>query len=314
MNAATRGRRCGARQRGAVTAIMTLILLAVIGYILVIALNLAASDVYDTAAQEASTEALFLAESGLERAGKRLQTTACASLVPDPDQSLGGGSFSTPSSSIVSALCRVRVAGSVRQAVRTIEGDFSSGGFVEHFPSQVDFTANWTVAVTIDTNPGASTKGYGTLYGNAPGSSGGHIFGRPSASGSNDRLQFAATRSLGTETFTAVSGVPVNIGFYWRKTNSNTGGGRPHILRFNLMDTTGATYLVWEDTVRRNMATWQAESIALVPAPAMIGKTINRIQLFFDLHEQGNQSIGGGFDFITLGGVTLKAWREIVSP
>ncbi len=125
---APRAKRCVARQRGAVTAIMTLILLAVIGYILVIALNMAGSDVYDTAAQNSSTEALFLAESGVERAGKRFAATPgqCNSdgLQEAPIELVAGSSktFEILTSTRTSATeCTIRARGKVGAFQRTIE-------------------------------------------------------------------------------------------------------------------------------------------------------------------------------------------------
>jgi len=119
-----------ARQRGIATLMAVLFLLFVIGVTLVIALQMAGSDVYDSAAQNQSVEALFLAESAIERTAQRLSGTACASLGTEGPINLGSGSFSvvTPAPYVDSGLCRVRVTGSVGKITRTVDSWFSGGG------------------------------------------------------------------------------------------------------------------------------------------------------------------------------------------
>jgi hypothetical protein len=83
-----------APQRGVVALMAVLFLLFMLGVVLVIAQQMAATDVHDSSAQNLSVEALFLAESGLETGGYRYRSgTACISPGFDLTQPLGSGNF-----------------------------------------------------------------------------------------------------------------------------------------------------------------------------------------------------------------------------
>jgi hypothetical protein len=124
-------------QRGAGMLMATVFLLVIVALFGLVGLRMAGTDITDTAVQNDSVEALFLAESGLERATQRLAAgTTCAALVPDATQALGRGDFQIQSANVVGSLCRVRVLGRVLlggtlRAQRLIEGDLSvsSGGW-----------------------------------------------------------------------------------------------------------------------------------------------------------------------------------------
>jgi len=294
------------KQRGA--ALITAIFIIVVMSLLAAAASfLRVSDTAGNLDYQASDQAFFLAESGLEQAGLSLTTGTCAG-VAALATNLGRGSYTIVSGTVISGGCRVRARGNVGAAARTLEGDFS---FLEHFPDAADF-ANWTIVTIANTsNPAAGAiQGYSTALGNAPGSDGGHILGEPDPTGANDRLNFTATRLLGTASFVATAGT-TNLSFLWRKTNQMTNSNNPQILRIHAIDTTDTAYLLWEDTVRRNDAAWTAQG-PTVPTPVgMAGKTINRIQLYFDLHQQANNNLTGAFDFIRFN-LTITGWREIV--
>jgi hypothetical protein len=84
-----------ARQRGVVALMAVLFLLFMLGVVLVIAHQMAATDVHDSSTQNLSVEALFLAESGLETGGYRYRSgTACNSPGFDLTQPLGTGTGS----------------------------------------------------------------------------------------------------------------------------------------------------------------------------------------------------------------------------
>lgn len=118
-------------QRGAGMVMAVVFLLVIIALFGLIGLRMAGTDITDTSLQNDSVEALFLAESGLERAIQRLAAgTECAALAPDAVQALGRGDFEIQSGIVVGSLCRVRVLGRVLlngapRAQRLIEGDLS---------------------------------------------------------------------------------------------------------------------------------------------------------------------------------------------
>lgn len=121
-------------QRGAAALIATVFLLLVIAVLGGIGLRLSSTDIRDTALQNDSIEALFLAESGLERAMQRLNAgTPCETLTPDAVVTLGRGDFQIKTAITVSGLCRVSVLGRVllagsMSAQRTVEADIEQAG------------------------------------------------------------------------------------------------------------------------------------------------------------------------------------------
>ncbi|MBI5463270.1 MAG: hypothetical protein HY941_13880 [Gammaproteobacteria bacterium] len=122
-------------QRGAAFIMAAVFLLLVVSLFGLIGLRMASTDINDTALQNDSVEALFLAESGLERALQKLAAgTVCgAAMLDATTQSLGRGTFQITSAVLNGSLCRVRVLGSVglagaTPATRLIEADLSMGG------------------------------------------------------------------------------------------------------------------------------------------------------------------------------------------
>lgn len=116
------------QQRGAVTLMGALFLIMVIIVLLDSVQRMAASDITDTALHSDAVEALFIAESGLERAAWRYSTgTACTALAGETGNP-GRGNFTIMSAAQAGSECTVRVTGSVTTTVaanavnRTVEG------------------------------------------------------------------------------------------------------------------------------------------------------------------------------------------------
>lgn len=138
------------RQRGFATLMSVLVLLVVVGLSLTVALQMGASSVADSAAQSDHIEALFLAESGLERAVRRLSAGACdgATLVEATPTAFGRGDFQVLAAAINAGLCTVQVAGRVNGAVRTIEADIVGGGGAIEFHVASSGTASNSTSVS----------------------------------------------------------------------------------------------------------------------------------------------------------------------
>ncbi|HDN69234.1 MAG TPA: hypothetical protein ENG26_01495 [Gammaproteobacteria bacterium] len=122
-------------QHGAVTLVGALFLIMAITILLGAVQRMAATDITDTALHNDAVEALFIAESGLERAGWRYATgSSCAALAGETDN-IGRGSFQINSAALVGTLCLVQVTGNVVTTIaanavnRTIEGYYSRGSF-----------------------------------------------------------------------------------------------------------------------------------------------------------------------------------------
>lgn len=123
-------RAFGAGQRGAALLMATVFMLVVIALFGLISLRMAGTDVIDTSLQSDSVEALFLAESGAERALQRLASGIACDAVAElgTRHTLGRGDFEIRSSSpnAVTGWCDVRVLGRVllggtSRAERTID-------------------------------------------------------------------------------------------------------------------------------------------------------------------------------------------------
>ena len=148
----------GVRQRGAASLMAALFLLIVVAMAVVVALNLAGSDMHDTAIQHNSVQALFLAESGLERVGSRLRAFTCGDpVLKEFPIALGAGSFEVVSTAWVGSQCQVQVVGRFGQATRTVDAWFSgAGGAIA-----LDPTGTGSVATTLATASVSLTIGSG---------------------------------------------------------------------------------------------------------------------------------------------------------
>lgn len=124
-------RPCRFRVQRGVAAVMTafvLMLLVLVG--LAAALNMSGSDIHDSSTQGTSVQALFLAESGLERVARRLVGTPCGAGLMEGAIAYGGGEFEViaPPPALVGGQCQVRVAGRVGQVTRTVDAWFAGSG------------------------------------------------------------------------------------------------------------------------------------------------------------------------------------------
>lgn len=147
-----------ARQRGIVSIIAAVALLVMVGLALRIGLGMSGSGVIDSAVQNDSVEALFLAESAVER-GARLFAAggACtaAGLEAGTDFNLGRGRFrvlDTPAPALVSGNCRFQARGEIIPTgqTRTVEvvvapGDIELNGTPTFFSGNGSITWSHTV-------------------------------------------------------------------------------------------------------------------------------------------------------------------------
>jgi len=128
-------------QRGAVTLIGALFIVLVVALMVQIINRMASSNIIDTAAQNDSVDALFVAESGIEFASFNYANgTACADLQLINTTPAGRGNFDVTDAYLVGTDCRIVVQGSVSStgatspdaALRTISAELrlaASGGW-----------------------------------------------------------------------------------------------------------------------------------------------------------------------------------------
>lgn len=120
LNAQHNVRQC---QRGAITLIVVVLLLLLVGAALSVVLSVSGSGGAGASAQEDSIAALFLAESGLERASKRWANGILCADLAEAEIPFARGSFVIEAAELVGNVCRIRVLGKVNHSARMVRGD-----------------------------------------------------------------------------------------------------------------------------------------------------------------------------------------------
>ena len=138
------------QQRGAAALITVLFLLIVVAFAVLVSLTMSGSDVSDSASQHNSVQALFLAESAIERAsGRAAAGIACASLAPDTT-AFAAGSSTVVAATVVGANCKLRVTGTVAGNTRTVDAVLTpAGGAITADPSVMTPYANFSASPSI---------------------------------------------------------------------------------------------------------------------------------------------------------------------
>jgi hypothetical protein len=113
-------------QRGAVAMITVLFLLIVVGFAVLVSLDMSGSDVSDSTSQHSSVQALFLAESGLERTVERYSSpVACGAGLMAGQIPFGSGTFEVYLSG---GRCVAHIRGRVGTVARTIQAEITRDG------------------------------------------------------------------------------------------------------------------------------------------------------------------------------------------
>jgi len=304
------------RQHGAVTVILVVLLLLVVGAALSGVVRLSGSGATDATAQEDSIAALLLAESGMERASKLFADgTACTSAaLKEGPIAIARGSFSIVSAAWVSNTCHIRAQGRVSNALRTIEGAATTVMY-EPFPPKYSvpavFNAAWPETVlpcckkgksAYDKNASASVDASGSMI-------------MQTTLGKNDKFEGWRQRTL-PAIITGNQVVTLNLAYKMDHTGTPP---KDQNLRIYLVDTSGNDYLVPGadfngPTNPPNV--WVASPTLSYTIPA--GIVIDRIRLYFKL-TNGNANTSQTFiwaDNVRLttsaAAYPLKSWSEIV--
>ncbi len=123
-------------QQGVVTLLGAVFILVVMAALAQTLNRLSASGLIDTAAQQDTVEALFLAESGVEYASSLYAAgTACVALSPSGSIAVGRGSFELTNAFLVGGDCRIEVRATITplspgasSAARTVQADLRLAG------------------------------------------------------------------------------------------------------------------------------------------------------------------------------------------
>lgn len=298
-------RRSGAAfaQRGAATAMVALFLLVMVAFALLVALTMGASDITDSAAHDDAVEALFLAESGLERASKRFADgTRCVNLA-EPAIAFGRGTFTIQAAEFTANICRVTVLGTVRAANRVVRGDATTLVY-ETFPDAAALVAWPQVVIRPNGNSGFDTA-------SATADNTGSLI-MQTRRGRNNRFEAHRTRTL-QNNIAGPQTVTLNIAY---KKNYTGPAPRNQELALQLLDTAGTVHPIaaFNDLSKANV--WINSPTFSFNVPA--GVVIDRIRLHYNLRNANNPA---SQVFIWADNVRLttsaaafpvKAWTEIV--
>lgn len=312
--------------RGAATVIVAVLLLIVIGIALAVALQSASSNFSDVDSQSNTADALYLAESAIERALYRASTNIiCTSLGPDPavgDYALGRGTFAVTSATVVSAsLCDVNVIGTVGLSQRKLHAriQYNPGMPIdEPFPNLADFTTHWPTEV-LTQNKGlsryvAANCPAATCVNTVAGS--GSFYAETDVANPGGAFTGYRERLLAVPISTGATGLNINyyVGFMKTKISGNP---LKNIAAIDLVDSTlGISDNVWQDAT--TSAGWQY--INGLPKAMPANRTYDRIHIRYDMQEALNGSPGRqvtmNVDDIRItkvgANVALVTWTELV--
>ncbi len=309
-------RRPRRKQRGAVTLLGALVLVITLLLMITALHRMAGSDILDTAAQNDSVEALFIAETGIEHASYLFANgTACVALAPRT-VSAGRGSFDITNRTLVGSECTIRVtAGAgVLGAQRVVEAVLKDQGSLlidanadfddpyPCFPPNTCPPTGWTLP------PGGWRDGEGAS-GN-PDDRAAYVV-KPNPGGSTA----TTAGSFGLTSFTVTAPTTLTLSFDYRVVTSG-GSNKEAQLFFSVSDGTTSYQANPSPFEDGNTGVYLTDSVTID-----IGGTgpVTITDFSFTLFAKAGQPKQIWLDNLSLGGpgggggIVLRQWREMVS-
>lgn len=316
------------RQRGALL-IIAVVLIVVIGFLSAVVTSLSVGQVDADQDYARSTEALYLAESGLERGIYQWLQNPSAYTGEGPT-ALGSGTFTVTVSTTdatgaplpsnqrrIDSVGQVATAGGSAARSTEVIAQISGWQINEPFPDINNWLTagpsgdNFYVGCSLNGSHITSPYTQGTISfdstNNAPGSTGGAFRAQVVAGTSGEELAGYREHAFASP---LVSGQSITLGLWYKKilgapTPSNM------MMAVDLVASDNTVYRLWSDCTVSDIA-WTSASVAwTVPA----GKTIDRLRLAYDIHN-GNKKKGGAaasaelFDQLVL--YSPINWQEVV--
>ena len=302
------------RQRGAVTVIVMVMFLTIVGYGAVVMLDMGAGELHDANLHESDTAAQLVAEAGLERAFYRFKNgTTCSNVARDPNNlavadptfTLGSGQFTVTAAAAEGSDCRITAVGRVGTAEATVQGlaktstlinepmDYTGGG-----SGAGQFLATWTVVLTSAQGNTGWDNGNNCPTTVCPLSTGESYRMRTNTGTSNQLLQGYAHRALPTPLVTT-AGMMVTYSIGYRKEYSSLPQAQELSVRL-YSSATGLGDTIWSHTTLQNNSSW---FLATGSTAVTAGRTYDRMSIVFKLDEPssgGNRQIRMWIDDIRL--------------
>ena len=302
------------RQRGAVTVIVMVMFLTIVGYGAVVMLDMGAGELHDANLHESDTAAQLAAEAGLERAFYRFKNgTTCSNVARDPNNlpaadptfTLGSGQFTVTAAVAEGSDCRITAVGRVGTAEATVLGLAKSATIINepmNYTGQSTganpFNSTWTVVLTSSQGETAWDSADNCTISVCPGSTGGSFRTRTNTGTSNQLLQGYAHRALPSP-LTTTAGMTVKYSIGYKKQYSKFPQAQELSVRL-YNSTTGLGDTIWSHLTALDSTVWLRQSGTTA---VTAGRTYDRISIVFKLDETnqgGNRQIRMWIDEIQL--------------
>ena len=281
------------RQRGAVSAIIVYVLLAIVGGMLISSQLMSGASLSGNNQKSDHLQALFLAESALDREINALNTdsAACGSLAVN-QQSFAGGTFETVSSTVLVAdsQCSVKVKGIKNSVVTNIEATLINQGGAsagvgaamhsEHFP--ISFLSDWPF--THSSSEGTSGWDVLNCAGCVGSPFGGSLKLTTTTAGGWNSLIGYREQLLPAAINTTGGGITVDFSIGYRKKvtgTGNTGGVRQRIYLELYDSTNGVSEELWRDIAVSNADVWV--SIPMTTTGLTNGRIYDYLRISYDM-------------------------------
>lgn len=273
-----------------------------------------------TARHLGSKQALFIAGSGIER-GIR-QWSLDNSYAGEGPVSFGKGSFIVTThdddfqgAALPATKKRIRSVGRVAATgMRMVDVIVRRTAlFLEQFPDSAAFAADWSTQI-LTNNEGSS----GFDAANCPVATcpdtlagSGSMLIRTTPAGPNDRVTGYREQTLATPIATGAGGLTVDVAAAFDKSGGNVNTNTVSVRLFD--SAANVLSSVWSDGALTTTG-WVLDEVTGVALPA--NRHYDRIRLYFDLREQGNNTVVTRLDEIKLSSVgaglaVQEAWREV---
>ena len=317
-------------QRGSLM-IIAVVMIVVVGFLSSVAAFLSVSQLSASTDNNGSVEALYLADSGLER-GIRQWLQNPGTYVSEGPVTLGNGTFTITVSAtdatgapLPANQRRIVSLGQVAAAAGTAERSteaivqLGGGGFTEPFPdinnwltagpSGDRFYLGCSLSGSNIRSPYTQGSVFVDLTDNAPGSTGGAFRAEGFAGSNRERLGGYRERSLSTP---MAAGDNITLDFWYKKIRGSPTPSNM-MMAIDLVATDGTVYRPWSDCTVGDVA-WTSLS---VPWTVPAGMTIDRIRLsyyFQNANGKKKDTIGAAaselFDQIVL--FSPINWQDVV--
>ena len=314
----------GKFEKGAVSAIVVYILLVIVGGLVSASVLMSNASLGGNTEKKDHLQALYLAESALEReiAALNAVVTSCGTFATN-QQSYAGGTFETISSIDVGVNpdCLVKVKGAKNSVVTYIEatlfnagGTGASGGsssYAEHFPAGSLATWPATEASSEGTSVLDAANNCTTCAG-AP--SGQSLHFSTTTGGGWNSLDGFRQELLSTVIDTTGGGVTIDFSFGYKKNVTGTTGGVRQRMYLELYDSTnGVTQELWRDIGVSAANVWVP--VSQVGVSLTGGRLYDYVRIVYDLRGRAGREPEVWMDEINLnasgGGSPSPNWQTI---